>query len=66
MAESGYNFEVCGHKMPDLECSICLNLLKEAKELPCTHNTCAVCLFRWEEEQMRQKGYVTVIKFDRI
>ena len=56
MAEDGYNFELCGHKIPDLECPICMNLIKEARDLPCSHTTCAICLHKWEEEQLTQKG----------
>ena len=56
MAEGGYNFELCGHRMPDLECPICMNLLKQTKELPCCNcTTCAVCLHTWEEEQLEQR-----------
>ena len=51
MAEEGYNFEVCGYEFPDMKCPICLLLMRDAMEMPCSHNACRMCLQRWEAEQ---------------
>ena len=49
--KGGYNFEVIGEITFQMKCPLCLLLLCEATQMPCSHITCKVCLENWEEEQ---------------
>ena len=49
--EGGYNFEVSSDEIPEMRCQICLQLLRKATEMPCSHFSCRVCLQTLEDEQ---------------
>ena len=51
MDSGGHDFVVCGRDNPELICPICFLLLKDTRELPCTHTICTKCLLNWEVEQ---------------
>ena len=42
---SGFQFELAGGEMiKEWECPICLMIIKDVVELPCSHIYCSVCL----------------------
>ena len=41
--ESGYDFKLVKESEINLECPICLMLVRQAMELPCSHLLCRVC-----------------------
>ena len=51
MEDGGYSFELCGQDIPDITCPICLLIMCQAMELPCSHSACKKCLEKWEKEQ---------------
>ena len=50
---SGFPFELV-NKVKEYECPICLSLIKDATELPCTHLMCKACLVFYEDGEIRQ------------
>ena len=50
----GYEFEVVGEKIAEHECPICLMLMKDTVQLPCTHLMCKACLIYLEERKLEQ------------
>ena len=53
MDYAGYDFDVVGQDAPELKCPICLLLLRDVQELPCSHTVCTVCLVKWENQTPR-------------
>lgn len=46
----GYDFVLVGNAIKEFECPICLFLIKEAVQLPCTHAFCSSCVDKWQNE----------------
>jgi len=47
---SGFQFELVGEMIKEWECPICLMIIKDVVELPCSHIYCEVCLVYHEEK----------------
>ena len=50
---SGFPFELV-NKVKEYECPICLSLIKDATELPCTHLMCEACLAFYEDGEIKK------------
>ena len=50
----GYDFEIDGPLVKEYECPICLLLLRDCVELPCSHSLCKSCLQRWEDSPLEE------------
>jgi len=50
MMQSGFQFEIAGPGLKELECPICLGIVRNATELPCEHLMCKACLENYEKE----------------
>ncbi|XP_066920203.1 TNF receptor-associated factor 6-like [Clytia hemisphaerica] len=50
MMQSGFQFEIAGPGLKELECPICLGIVRNAIELPCEHLMCKACLEHYEKE----------------
>ena len=48
----GYDFEVAGESIPEHECPICLMLIRDTVELPCSHLMCKDCLVYLEQRKL--------------
>ena len=41
--DEGYDYEVVGDVFDDLNCVICLKLMRDAIQMGCTHGMCNLC-----------------------
>ena len=59
--EGGYDYAVVGEVVNDLNCVICLKLLRDAIQLECTHGMCNGCYKKLAQsalERYYNKSYI--------